>query len=81
MCLDLNLPDTNGCSGVIEVKRNYSVARLAIYSATPAEDMEAECLAQGADVYVDKATCASQLAASLRALLPRQAVDSGEAVQ
>jgi DNA-binding NarL/FixJ family response regulator len=69
VCLDLNLPDTTGCSGVAEVKRSYSDVPLAVYSASPAEDMEALCIARGADVYVDKATGATQLAASLRALL------------
>lgn len=79
ICLDLNLPDTNGCLGVIEVKRSYGAARLAIYSASPAEDMEAECRAHGADIYVDKATGAAQLAASLRALLASGAAGAKEA--
>ena len=69
VCLDLNLPDTTGCSGVVAVKRAYSYAPLAVYSSSPAEEMEAQCIASGADVYVAKDTGAKQLAASLRALL------------
>lgn len=69
VCLDLNLPDTTGCSGVIAIKQTYADVPLAVYSASPAADMEAVCLAHGADIYVDKATGATQLAASLRALL------------
>lgn len=68
-CLDLNLPDTTGCSGVIAIKQSFSSVPLAVYSASPAADMEAQCLAHGADIYIDKASGATQLAASLRALL------------
>jgi DNA-binding NarL/FixJ family response regulator len=69
VCLDLNLPDTSGCSGVVAVKRSYSDAPLAVYSSSPAEEMAAQCIASGADVYVAKDTGGKQLAASLRALL------------
>lgn len=76
VCLDLNLPDTTGCSGVVAVKRAYSDAPLAVYSSSPAEEMEAQCIANGADVYVAKDTGGKQLAASLRALLDSDS-DSG----
>ncbi|WP_336621880.1 MULTISPECIES: response regulator transcription factor [unclassified Variovorax] len=69
VCLDLNLPDTTGCSGVIAVKQCFSGVPLAVYSASPAADMEAQCLAHGADIYIDKASGATQLTSSLRALL------------
>ncbi|MDM0103323.1 response regulator transcription factor [Variovorax sp. J22R24] len=69
VCLDLNLPDTTGCSGVITVKQSFSSVPLAVYSASPAADMEAQCLAHGADIYIDKASGATHLASSLRALL------------
>jgi len=75
VCLDLNLPDTTGCSGVIAVKQCFSDVPLAVYSASPAADMEAQCLAHGADIYIDKASGATQLTSSLRALLVDQ-VDS-----
>jgi len=68
-CLDLNLPDASGCSGVVSLREEFSDVPLAVYSASPAEDMEQLCLASGADVYIDKATGSSKLADSLRALL------------
>jgi len=68
-CLDLNLPDASGCSGVVSLRGEFSDVPLAVYSASPAEDMEQLCLASGADVYIDKATGSSKLADSLRALL------------
>ncbi|MBO9513622.1 MAG: response regulator transcription factor [Variovorax sp.] len=71
-CLDLNLPDATGCDGVISLKGEFSDVPLAVYSASPAEDMEQLCLASGADVYIDKATGSSQLADSLRALLSEE---------
>ncbi|WP_353506601.1 response regulator transcription factor [Variovorax flavidus] len=82
VCLDLNLPDTSGCSGVIAVKQSFSSVPLAVYSASPAADMEAQCLAHGADIYIDKASGATQLASSLRALLVEEVesdTDSDEA--
>ncbi|OUM04510.1 LuxR C-terminal-related transcriptional regulator [Variovorax sp. JS1663] len=69
VCLDLNLPDTNGCDGVAEVKRTYADAPLAVYSSSPAEEMEAQCLAHGADLYVAKDVGGKHLATSLRTLL------------
>ena len=69
VCLDLNLPDTTGCSGIVAVKRAYAGAPIAVYSSSPAEEMEAQCIASGADVYVAKDTGGKQLAASIRALL------------
>lgn len=78
VCLDLNLPDTNGCDGVAEVKRTYADAPLAVYSSSPAEEMEAQCLANGADLYVAKNIGGKHLATSLRTLLWR-GTDSAEA--
>jgi DNA-binding NarL/FixJ family response regulator len=69
ICLELDLPDTTGYSGVIALKRLFPIVRLAVYAASPAADSEAECLAHGADVYVDKTMGATQLATSFRALL------------
>ncbi|MDR6859536.1 response regulator transcription factor [Variovorax guangxiensis] len=67
--LDLNLPDAVGCSGVRRVKRQFSHVPLAVYSASPADDMEADCIEAGADVYIEKTAGASELVAALRSLL------------
>lgn len=77
-CLDLNLPDASGCSGVVSLREEFSDVPLAVYSASPAEDMEQLCLASGADVYIDKATGSSRLADSLRALLSEDTDADGD---
>ena len=46
-CLDLKLPDTTGCSGVIAVKEVYPNVPIAVYSASPAADMEEACIEAG----------------------------------
>lgn len=69
ICLDLNLPDTHGDSGVLAVKAAYPLVPLAVYSASPAEDMEALCIGAGADIYIEKAAGAPELMAALKGLL------------
>jgi len=78
-CLDLNLPDASGCSGVVSLREEFSDVPLAVYSASPAEDMEQLCLASGADIYIDKATGSTKLADSLRALLSEDTDSEGDA--
>lgn len=69
ICLDLNLPDTKGCSGVQAVRRDHPEVPIAVYSALPAVDMEALCLAAGADIYIEKASDAAGLIKALKGLL------------
>lgn len=68
-CLDLKLPDTTGCSGVIAVKQIYPDVPIAVYSASPAADMEEACIEAGADTYIEKSAGSSELTAALRGLL------------
>lgn len=68
-CLDLKLPDTVGISGVKVLKANYPEVPLAVISATPASDVEEWCREAGADVYIEKSSGASEIAATLRAML------------
>jgi DNA-binding NarL/FixJ family response regulator len=68
-CLDLKLPDTTGVSGVFAVKQAYPDVALAVYSASPAADMEELCIEAGADTYIEKSASSSELAAALRGLL------------
>ncbi|MBB1604830.1 LuxR C-terminal-related transcriptional regulator [Variovorax sp. UMC13] len=68
-CLDLKLPDTTGCSGVIAVKQIYPDVPIAVYSASPAADMEEACIEAGADTYIEKSASSAELAAVLRGLL------------
>lgn len=73
ICLDLKLPDTTGCSGVIAVKQSYPDVPIAVYSASPAADMEEACIEAGADIYIEKSAGSSELAAALRGLLQADA--------
>jgi DNA-binding NarL/FixJ family response regulator len=77
-CLDLNLPDSIGCEGVTRLKGQFADVPLAVISASPADDMEEQCLANGADVYIDKASGSTRLVESLRALLSED-TDSDDA--
>ncbi|MDM0112866.1 response regulator transcription factor [Variovorax sp. J22R133] len=75
-CLDLKLPDTTGVSGVLAVKHTYPDIPVAVYSASPAADMEEACIEAGADIYIEKSAGSGELAAALRGLL--QADDERE---
>ncbi|MDP9897921.1 response regulator transcription factor [Variovorax ginsengisoli] len=68
-CLDLKLPDATECSGVVRVKQAYPGIPIAVYSASPAADMEEACIESGADTYIEKSASAAELAAALRGLL------------
>jgi DNA-binding NarL/FixJ family response regulator len=68
-CLDLKLPDTTGVSGVISVKTSYPGIPVAVYSASPAADMEEACVEAGADIYIEKSAGSAELTAALRGLL------------
>ncbi len=68
-CLDLKLPDTTDCSGVAQVKQAYPDVPIAVYSASPASDMEEACIEAGADTYIEKSASAAELTAALRGLL------------
>ena len=67
--LDLNLPDTEGCSGVTYVRHRFPEVPLAVYSASPASDFEKLCLEAGADLYIEKDAGATELSAALKGLL------------
>lgn len=72
-CLDLKLPDVTGVSGVVAVKRTYPSVPVAVYSASPAADMEEACIEAGADIYIEKSVGSGELAAALRGLLQADA--------
>jgi DNA-binding NarL/FixJ family response regulator len=68
-CLDLKLPDVTGVSGVVEVKKTYPEVPIAVYSASPAGDMEEACIEAGADTYIEKSASSAELTAALRGLM------------
>jgi DNA-binding NarL/FixJ family response regulator len=68
-CLDLKLPDTSGCSGVSTLKRIYPDVPIAVFSASPAADMEEQSIEAGADIFIEKSSGVDELTAALRGLL------------
>ncbi|MDB5828923.1 MAG: LuxR family transcriptional regulator [Variovorax sp.] len=75
--LDLNLPDAEGCSGVMYVRSNYPQTPLAVCSASPAVEVETKCIAAGANLYIDKAAGSQHLKAAMQTLLSMGADDAG----
>jgi DNA-binding NarL/FixJ family response regulator len=67
--LDLNLPDTTGCSGIRRVRARFPDARLAVYSASRASDVAQECIGAGADIYLEKTIGSRDVAAALHRLM------------
>ncbi|MEO7242711.1 MAG: response regulator transcription factor [Variovorax sp.] len=76
-CLDLKLPDVTGVSGVKTIKQAHPDVPLAVFSASPAADMEEACIEAGADIYIEKASGATELTAALRGLLMADADADG----
>ncbi|MFM9880182.1 MAG: LuxR C-terminal-related transcriptional regulator [Burkholderiaceae bacterium] len=68
-CLDLKLPDTEGVSGVRELKAHYPHTPLAVLSAAPASEWEDACIEAGADIYIEKSAGAQEIGAALKALV------------
>ena len=68
-CLDLQLPDTLGMSGVQVLKAKYPDVPLAVVTSSSASEFEARCLEAGADAFIEKSNSPTQIIAALRALL------------
>lgn len=69
VCLDLKLPDTNGVSGVREIRQMLPYTSLIVLSASPASDYEDLAREAGADAYVEKSAGAAQIGKVLREFL------------
>ena len=68
-CLDLQLPDTLGLSGVQMIRNLFPETPLAIITTHTANEFEERCLEAGADVFIEKTSSATQMIAALRELL------------
>lgn len=68
-CLDLQLPDTLGMSGVQVLKAKYPDVPLAVVTSSSASEYEERCLEAGADAFIEKSDTPAQIIASLRSLL------------
>ncbi len=68
-CLDLKLPDTNGVSGVREVRAQFPGTPILVLSASPASDYEDLSIEAGADMYLEKSAGAAHMGQTLRAMI------------
>jgi DNA-binding NarL/FixJ family response regulator len=68
-CLDLQLPDTLGMSGVQVLKAKFPDIPLAVVTSSSASEYEARCLDAGADAFIEKSNSPAQIIAALRSLL------------
>ena len=69
ICLDLKLPDSQGVSGVHDLKQQFPSTPLVVISAAPAEEVEALAIESGADAYIEKSAGATEIANVLRVFL------------
>ena len=69
ICLDLKLPDTNGVSGVRELKQHFPNVPLVVLSAASAQDYEDLSIEAGADAYIQKSAGAAEISNMLRVFL------------
>jgi DNA-binding NarL/FixJ family response regulator len=68
-CLDLQLPDTLGMSGVQVLKAKFPDVPLAVVTSSSASEFESRCLEAGADAFIEKSNSPAQIIAALRSLL------------
>jgi DNA-binding NarL/FixJ family response regulator len=68
-CLDLQLPDTLGMSGVQVLKAKFPHVPLAVVTSSSASEFEQRCMDAGADVFIEKSNSPAQIIAALRSLL------------
>ena len=68
-CLDLQLPDTLGMSGVQVLKAKFPEVPLVVVTSSSASEYEERCLEAGADAFIEKSNSPNQIIASFRSLL------------
>ncbi|MBM3386512.1 MAG: response regulator transcription factor, partial [Betaproteobacteria bacterium] len=68
-CLDLQLPDTLGMSGVHSIKARYPEVPLAVVTSSDATEYEQRCLEAGANAFIEKTNNPNQIIGALRELL------------
>ena len=69
ICMELQLPDTLGVSGVQVVRASYPDTPLAVITANDARDSEVASLQAGANVFIHKTEQVSQVLQKLQKLL------------
>ncbi|MFM7026957.1 MAG: LuxR C-terminal-related transcriptional regulator [Limnohabitans sp.] len=79
-CLDLQLPDTLGLSGIHTIKAKYPDVSLAVITSADAAEFEERCADAGADTFIEKTNSPNQIIQALKTLLVPDAQDADEAV-
>lgn len=77
-CLDLQLPDTLGLSGIHTIKAKYPDVSLAVVTSSDATEFEDRCLGAGADAFIEKSNNPNQIIQALKSLLLPQEDQAGE---
>ena len=72
ICLDLKLPDTNGVSGIRELKNRYPDVPIVVLTASSASDYEDLAMEAGASAFVEKSAGAAEITNVLRAFITEQ---------
>jgi DNA-binding NarL/FixJ family response regulator len=78
VCLDLKLPDTNGVSGVRELRRLLPDTSLVVLSASPSTDYADLSLEAGADAYIEKSQGAAHIGRMLKEFMESGAEEGEE---
>ena len=68
-CLDLQLPDTLGMSGVQLLKAKFPDVPLVVVTSSSASEFEQRCMDAGADSFIEKSNSPAQIIAALRTFL------------
>lgn len=68
-CLDLQLPDTLGLSGIHTIKAKFPEVSLAVVTSSDAAEFEERCMDAGADSFIEKSSNPNQIIQSLKTLL------------
>jgi DNA-binding NarL/FixJ family response regulator len=79
-CLDLQLPDTLGLSGIHLIKDKYPDVALAVITSADAGEFEERCLQAGANVFIEKTCSSSQIISQLSQLLATPEIMSGSSM-
>jgi DNA-binding NarL/FixJ family response regulator len=69
ICMELQLPDTLGMSGIQMVRASHPDAPLAVITAQEAQDYEAASLNAGANAFIEKTEPVAEVLQKLRELL------------
>jgi DNA-binding NarL/FixJ family response regulator len=68
-CLDLQLPDTLGLSGIHTIKAKYPDVALAVVTSSDATEFEERCLEAGANSFIEKSANPNLIIQALKDLL------------